>query len=355
MKRSLNILFLVFSLVFISCRESFIDVPLPPGGGQLDELYYTDTYSYGKADIYKVNEDGSGRIKLVSGAYLYGQPYNGKYSFTIFKYPPLSNLMIGYTDSTPPVKILSSRDVGFNALLPDGKNILYIEGRSDDHHGKLHIVDVRTGADKKIADDILSDIAPAFSPDGSKIAFFSDKEDYNGHGDNKLIVVSITGGKVFVVSDKLDEFSHDQRLSWTSDNKVLLIKDTYNSENQIFLAQTDGTGSLQQITSDNMMKSDAVISPSGDKIIYLGATETSFDLFVIPITGGTPERLTSTPDVYESYPAFSKDGNKIVFSARQIHFPPDSTQFTNDIRVMDLATKQTTTIANGCFRAFWKK
>lgn len=350
MKRSLYILFLACGLVFASCRESFIDVPPPPGGNVLGDLYYTDTYSYGSSNIYTVKEDGSGRMKLLSHASLYSQPYGGEFAFT-----KGDDLFIGYLDSTPPLRVLTVRDISYSALSPDGKKILYLDHDKCDHHSKLHIIDLASRNDIEVADGVSDKVSPTFSPDGSLAAFVTVEDYHGGHDDSRLVVVNTSSGDVTEIADNVNTFDGAQLLSWTSDNSsIVIIKNAEYGMSQIFLVPVRG-GNSQQITFDNMMKSDAVISPAGDKIIYRGATKNSFDLYAIPITGGTPEALTATPDVLESYPAFSNDGKKIVFSAHQVHFPPDSTQYPNDIRVMDLSTKETTTIANGCYRAFWKK
>ncbi len=358
MKKTLFLSVLLFSLAFMACKESYIAVDPPvPDPTTPEELYYTNTLSYPKQNpvVYRVNDDGSGNVKLVANAAILGQPYGGKFSFALFQNPSRVDLMLATLDSLPPKKIFTSRDIAYNALSPDGRTILYVEQRYGDHHGELHIVDVQTGSETKIMDEISTDVYPSFSPDSKRIAFVTD-EDHSGRREHNLMVTNTTGGQPKFLTDSVDFFT-EQTLSWTADNsKIVVIRDTKYPGNQVYLVSADGISKPQKVTNDNMIKSDAVISPAGDNIIYRGDLNRAVDLYQIPVAGGSPIALTMTEDVFECYPQFSNDGSKIVFSTRQrVDVPPDTSEYKNEIRVMNLSTKVTTIIANYGYRAFWKK
>ncbi len=91
-------------------------------------------------------------------------------------------------------------------------------------------------------------------------------------------------------------------------------------------------------------------SPDGKQIVYMGsAIGKPWKAYAISAQGGTPEELLPGPTT-EGDPAFSPDGARIVFSTGE-----PSGQRNSEIRTMDVATKQITTVpgSNGMFSPRW--
>jgi len=57
------------------------------------------------------------------------------------------------------------------------------------------------------------------------------------------------------------------------------------------------------------------VSPDGSTIVYVGGDSSRFDLFVRRVRGGNPLQLTNDA-AFEEHPAFSPDGERIVFARR---------------------------------------
>ena len=92
-----------------------------------------------------------------------------------------------------------------------------------------------------------------------------------------------------------------------SDNKIVFA---YSGD--IWSADRDGTHP-QRLTVNPSEETNPILSPDGKSIAFSGNYDGNNDVYIIPITGGSPKRLTYHPsaDIVRSW-----DGNdKIVFSS----------------------------------------
>ena len=150
--------------------------------------------------------------------------------------------------------------------------------------------------------------APVWSPDGTKLAFDSFS------GDSSTInVLTVSTGHVdqvtTPVTGRLDLYP-----SWSPNGNKLVFErfDEQSGSATIYFVPAAG-GSLTQLTGGHHPS----WSPDGSTIVYTkptGANDTNFDIYTVPVAGGTPERLTTnSADDYE--PTWSHNGNKILFSS----------------------------------------
>ncbi|KPL00191.1 MAG: hypothetical protein AMJ90_08675 [candidate division Zixibacteria bacterium SM23_73_2] len=157
---------------------------------------------------------------------------------------------------------------------------------------------------------------PAFSPQGDRIAIFSDRSDYT-----EIYIISAVDGKVI---DKLAKsgrsgdleslHSYVSGLSWSPDGM-----------NLVFVTKTNGRDVLSFI---NVKKKkiykrvnfnfDALLSPhwssDGEKIVFVGLKSGATDLYLYDLKKEELKELTSDPYDDEE-PAWSQDGKYIAFSS----------------------------------------
>ncbi len=79
----------------------------------------------------------------------------------------------------------------------------------------------------------------------------------------------------------------------------------------LWSAKLDGTGVVRLTTADGD-ESNPVFSPDGKLIAFTGNYDGNQDVYVVPVGGGSPRRLTyhPAPDVVQ---AFSPDGRQVLF------------------------------------------
>jgi imidazolonepropionase-like amidohydrolase/Tol biopolymer transport system component len=147
---------------------------------------------------------------------------------------------------------------------PDGKTIAFTL------LGDIYTMPINGGTPKRIADGLAWDVQPRFSPDGSRIAYTSDR----GGGDN--IWVMNTDG-----SDKRQVTKEDFRLlnqpTWSPDGRFIAAKKHFTTERsagtgEIWLYHVSGGGGVQVVerANERLQKElgEPVFAPDGSAIYY---------------------------------------------------------------------------------------
>ena len=120
----------------------------------------------------------------------------------------------------------------------------------------------------------------------------------------------------------------------------------------LWTSKADGTED-RQLTFAPMSVNGVSWAPDGTRLAFSGRrTGQRWKIYLIPVTGGTPERLTRG-DESEAAPEWSPDGTRIVFGGSPF-FEPGSNGPTM-LRSIDLGTRRVTDIAGseGVWAARW--
>ncbi len=112
--------------------------------------------------------------------------------------------------------------------------------------------------------------------------------------------------------------NHSRAFSITTDGRKLVYTKAQGHSN-VWLATADRPGkdarfTTTQLTRGTARKSSARLSPDGRWIAFVQFVQTKGDVFVLPIDGGTPRRVTSGGQVL-SHPVWSPEGRALAFLA----------------------------------------
>ncbi len=147
---------------------------------------------------------------------------------------------------------------------PDGQTIAFTL------LGDIYTMPITGGTPKRIAEGLAWDVQPRFSPDGTRIAFTSDR----GGGDN-IWVMNVDG------SDKRQVTKEDFRLlnqpAWSPDGRFIAAKKHFTTERsagtgEIWLYHVSGGGGVQVVerANERLQKElgEPVFAPDGSAIYY---------------------------------------------------------------------------------------
>jgi dipeptidyl aminopeptidase/acylaminoacyl peptidase len=232
-------------------------------------------------------------------------------------------------------------------LSPDGRTAAFVVWSTDretnDYTASIWLVAVDGAAQpRRLTRGKKQDVAPRWSPDGSRLAFASNRDSKA----KQLYVLPVEGGEPL----QLTELNEDvTEVVWSPDGTRIVfsarVRDpAYEEEDErkrrprrferlqyklddegwigdrrrhLFVVPADGSSPPVQLTDGDFEDAAPSWSPDGRRIAFASArqdhwdTEVERDIFVVDAEGGEPERLTGGDSRYEA-PAWSPDGSAIA-------------------------------------------
>jgi len=201
--------------------------------------------------------------------------------------------------SASPSNLLFETEPAFS---PDGKRVAFASNRS----GRFEIYVATRGeiAPRRLTSHPGGATEPAWSPDGRAIAFI-------GYQPGFLYVVPAAGGKAHrLVADNANASDP----AWSPDGASLAFarRTPGTAVTEIWVVHADGRG-LRRVTSLGATASSPTWSPDGKRIAFADNIRGRNDLYVIGADGSGVRRLTDSP-AEDIQPAWSPDGALIAFS-----------------------------------------
>jgi tricorn protease len=92
----------------------------------------------------------------------------------------------------------------------------------------------------------------------------------------------------------------------------------------LWIANLDGTG-VRRMTSDEGIESNPAFSPDGRLLAFSAQYEGNTDVYVIPVEGGVPVRLTWHPGA-DIVQGFTPDGASVLFTSGRASYSRSHTQ-----------------------------
>jgi Tol biopolymer transport system component len=250
--------------------------PVPPGA----IAFYSDRD--GNAEIYVMNPDGSGQTRLTHDD----------------------------ADDTCPT------------WSPDGTKLAFVAARHDpdalhcfpDCHYELYVMNVDGSQQTRLTDTPGTELHPAWSPDGTQIAFVSDRD-----GNQEIYVVDADGSNPRRLTD---DPADDMCPTWSPDGRQIAFNSQRDGNWQIYVMNADG-GDVARLTDTPDWSLFPDWSPDGARIVFfrMQSGVSKQDIYVMDADGGNVQRLTDNPRSVDEDPVWSPDGTHIAFqSDRDGHF-----------------------------------
>jgi TolB protein len=232
------------------------------------------------------------------------------------------------------------------AVSPDGKEILFVDGRRT-----LWIMKT-DGSDRKeipLPKGIYAQ--PTWSPDGREIAFV------------KYMVLPEDRSEIWRMRREGDRWGEPKRLSpfppmrlfpcYAPDGSKLLFTE-FRRDERLGAIEEIGVFDFAQkafklITHDRADSFKGVWSPTGDEIAYTSNKSGNYDVWVISLKDGRQRQLTRDP-VYDGEPTWSPDGREIAFVSTR--------SGSKELWVMSATgdlPRQLTKTGKACKEPFWGK
>jgi TolB protein len=229
-----------------------------------------------------------------------------------------SRIYLINADGTNERKLTDGDDTNFS-WSPDGTKIAFESNRN----GNCEIYVVSTGESahnknpggriaQNLTNNPFDDKYPVWSPDGTHVAFHSNRENTW-----EIYLVNIENLKCTKLTMAPQGY-YDWNAAWSPDGaKILFIRGREKDKNtwDIYSISRDGRNE-QRLTANNYYDGEFAWSPDAKKIAFVSNRDGNDEIYVINSDGSNLTRLTND-NIMNDYPVWSPDGTKIAFQNKR--------------------------------------
>ncbi|WP_277187071.1 Tol-Pal system beta propeller repeat protein TolB [Caballeronia sp. BR00000012568055] len=271
-----------------------------------------------------VNQQNLGGLSLVSGEgglrmsahkiadYIYAKLLGGRGAFAtrlsyVIQTGGKYQLQISDSDGQDAKIALSSPEPIISpAWSPDGTKVAYVS--FEKKKPVVYIHDLPTGRRVVVSNQKGNNSAPAWSPDGRKLAVALSRT-----GNTQIFEVNADGSGLRRLTQGS---SIDTEPFFSPDGNWIYFTSDRGGQPQIYKmpAAGESAGAAQRVTFAGSYNTSPRVSPDGKQLAYISRTGGGFKLYLQDLASGTATGLTDT--THDESPSFAANGQYILYATQ---------------------------------------
>jgi len=198
--------------------------------------------------------------------------------------------------------------------MPDSRRVIVssVDNLSDTRG--LWLADTEAETRVRITTGTVDHDGPSVSPDGNRLAFTSNAENYD------VVEVPLDGS---AMRDVVATSRSECCAAWLDGTtKFVYVTNRSGSPEIRVRNRVDDSDRVVASTRDVRLNASSAqldmgaTSPDGERVAFLEYSSSGFAIWVTPASGGAPVRLTRSSEPHEKAPSWSPDGKWISFLAK---------------------------------------
>ncbi len=142
-----------------------------------------------------------------------------------------------------------------------------------------------------LSNDPAEDFEPAFSPDGSQIAFVSNRETDAGGG-QYIYIMNADGSDI----RRLPTTDGGRHPAWAPTGEVIV----YDNDNDIFIVSSDGSEDSRQLTETPERDVRPDFSPEGGFVAWISGEDDNANILIMDLNSGDITQITPNGGVTDA-------------------------------------------------------
>ena len=192
------------------------------------------------------------------------------------------------------------------AWSPDGSRIAFASNR--DGNPEVYVMNADGTGQTRLTNNPAIDDGPAWSPDGSQIAFASYRS-----GDWEVYVMNTDGT---AQTNLTTNPAWDIWPVWSPDGSQIAFVSDRDGNYEVYVMNADGTGQTN-LTNNPAIDDWPVWSPDGSQIAFLSNRDGDGEVYVMNADGTAQTNLTGNP-AEDFWPVWSPDGFHTAFVSDRV-------------------------------------
>src|SRR5690348_6154005 len=270
----------------------------------------------------------------------------------ILAYVARNSIVVTSLDGSSKPQVIV-RDLGRDGSLawsPDGARLAFVSNRSD--HSLVGVYDIGRKSITWLAPSVDRDVGPIWSPNGDRIAFIRIPPGAPGPFTStrsaepwSIWVADPATGKGHQIwhanagaGSRFYSLEGNSAFAWGADDRIVFPWEGTGWVHLYSIPAAGGTATL--LTPGNFEVFSAALSPDRRRIVYSSNQDDSDHRHVweVPVAGGTPTRLTTGPTVAD-LPVFTSDDRSIAFLHADAKNPMRPAVMTQSGPLQDVASQ----------------
>jgi TolB protein len=181
-----------------------------------------------------------------------------------------------------------------------------------DENAEIYVMNPDGSGQRNLTHEPSQDYYPRISPEGARISYHSYPPGVGAEGATEIFVLEVNTGRKQMVNTGI---ANAKFADWSPDGQKLVFSGESDKSWNLYIVDLT-TSATHQLTEGPESDLFPAWAPDGNTIAFSRDDGTDREIFVIDVEGGNLRNLSNSPG-WDWHPSWSPDGRKLAFTGER--------------------------------------